>query len=260
VARLLDPTTRPHEVSDDLESFFWVLLYLVVKCRNAVNADFSRDMQDVFDQHTDMDRDGIVKGGKGKLSCLRQVYFHPKTVKALVKTPCRNIIEELRSLFHASYVDFNPDLDLADDTSESDPAEMEDAQDPRAKDAYEKLRSSEWVLSLIDGHLASRWDTDNDGSLYKTELRPDPSASRNRRKRKAPDSKDDRETYNTTRKGRLPPAIPRPSGDSFWSQGLPRSHSKTRTLVSTSSHGAPRTSKRSLPSRTSKLKSGTKFV
>ncbi len=252
MARLLDPTTRPHEVSDDLESFFWVLLYLVVKCRNAVKADFSEDMRDVFDQHTNMDRDGIVKGGKGKLTCLRQGPFPSRIVKILVKTPCRNIIEELRSLFHDLYlgVDAYPLIDPEFD--------MESAQDPRAKDAYQKLCSSEWVLSLINGHLASKWDMDDDGSLHKTVLRPDPSVSRNRRKRKAPDSKDDRETYNTTRKGRLPPRISRPSGDSFWSQGLPRSHSKT--LVSTSSPSAPRTSKRSLPSRGSKLKSGTKFV
>ncbi|KAI0247320.1 kinase-like domain-containing protein, partial [Lactifluus subvellereus] len=31
IARLLDPWSRPHEVSDDLESFFWVLLYEVVR-------------------------------------------------------------------------------------------------------------------------------------------------------------------------------------------------------------------------------------
>ncbi|KAH9992533.1 hypothetical protein BJV74DRAFT_771667, partial [Russula compacta] len=31
ITRLRDPLTGPHEVSDDLESFFWVLLYLVVK-------------------------------------------------------------------------------------------------------------------------------------------------------------------------------------------------------------------------------------
>ncbi|KAI0294370.1 hypothetical protein BC826DRAFT_865491, partial [Russula brevipes] len=31
VARLLDPWSSPHQVSDDLESFFWVLLYQIVR-------------------------------------------------------------------------------------------------------------------------------------------------------------------------------------------------------------------------------------
>jgi hypothetical protein len=219
--------------------------------------DFSQAMQRVFDQHTDMDRDGVVKGGIGKLACLGRLEIHPKTVKALVKTPCRDIIEGLRSLFHDLYIDVTPDPDPTIDTSEP-VLETESAQDPRAKDAYQKLRSSEWVLNLINGHLASKWDIDDDGSLYKTVLRPDSSVSRDRRKRKAPDSKDDRETYNKMRRGRMPPPKPRLSGDSYWSKGRPRSHSKT--LVSAPSRGAPHASKRSLPSRGSKLKSGTKLV
>jgi hypothetical protein len=86
-----------------------VLLYLVVKCRNATNVNFSTVMQHVFDQHTDMDRNGIVKGGNGKLSCLRQVNLHPITIKGLVKTPCRNIIEELRSVFNDFYLGVHGD-------------------------------------------------------------------------------------------------------------------------------------------------------
>ncbi|KAI0256261.1 hypothetical protein BJV78DRAFT_1151039 [Lactifluus subvellereus] len=65
-------------------------------------------------------------------------------------------------------------------------------QDPRVREA---TRNSA---------LPSGWDVDDDGSLYKTELRPNPSASRDRRKRKAADS-DDGMTFNQRRKGRLPP-------------------------------------------------------
>ena len=70
ISRLRDPSTRPHQVSDDLESFFWVLLYLLVKCRNITGKDLSEDMKDVFDKHTDMDRNGNVTGGDGKHLCL----------------------------------------------------------------------------------------------------------------------------------------------------------------------------------------------
>ncbi|KAH9001663.1 hypothetical protein EDB92DRAFT_1788359, partial [Lactarius akahatsu] len=38
IARLRDPSTRSHEVSDNLGSFFWILLYLVVKCGNPEKA------------------------------------------------------------------------------------------------------------------------------------------------------------------------------------------------------------------------------
>ncbi|KAI0256252.1 hypothetical protein BJV78DRAFT_1368246 [Lactifluus subvellereus] len=40
IARLLEPRFRPHQVSDDLESFFWALLYQIAKRRNAHNRPF----------------------------------------------------------------------------------------------------------------------------------------------------------------------------------------------------------------------------
>ncbi|KAH9960896.1 hypothetical protein BC827DRAFT_1097620, partial [Russula dissimulans] len=51
ISRLCDPSSRPHEVSDDLESFFWVLLYEVVKCRNVRGVNLSKKLQGVFDQY-----------------------------------------------------------------------------------------------------------------------------------------------------------------------------------------------------------------
>ncbi|KAF8503824.1 kinase-like domain-containing protein, partial [Russula emetica] len=68
ISCLRDPSTRPHQVSDDLESFFWVLLYLVVKCRNITGEDLSENRKDVFDQHTNMDCNGNVTGGNRNTS------------------------------------------------------------------------------------------------------------------------------------------------------------------------------------------------
>jgi hypothetical protein len=51
----MDLSSRPHEVSDDLESFFWVLLYDVVPYRNTFDAfdeEVKKETQTVFDQHT----------------------------------------------------------------------------------------------------------------------------------------------------------------------------------------------------------------
>ena len=173
-------------------------------------------MQYVFDQHTDLDRDGIVRGGSGKLSCLDGRAFSRITIYGFISTPCRAIFEELRSLFRDLYLHVPHDTDFGPDAQLMLTAERE--QDPRVREAREKLRSSEWILAMIGRHLASRGDVDDDGSLHKTELRPDPSASRQRRKRKAADI-DDGMTFNQRRKGRLPPSSTQPSRDSLAMQG-----------------------------------------
>jgi hypothetical protein len=59
----------------------------------------SKKNENVFDQHTDMDRNGNVTGGKGKLFCLLNGELNKTTSMNLVKTPCREIIEDLRTLF-----------------------------------------------------------------------------------------------------------------------------------------------------------------
>ena len=62
-------------------------------------------MRNIFDFHTTANRDGESRGGGGKLCFRRQVELHPGVVKLFVKTPCRDIIEELRALFHDLYLD-----------------------------------------------------------------------------------------------------------------------------------------------------------
>ena len=104
----------------------------MVKCRNSTGEDLSETMKDVFDQHTDMDRDGNVTGGKGKLLCLHNEEFDKSTMRTLVKTPCRIIIEKLRSLFR----DVNYSVKGADD-DDSDDFVFESK-----RQAIEKLNSS----------------------------------------------------------------------------------------------------------------------
>ncbi|KAH9020337.1 hypothetical protein EDB84DRAFT_1565760 [Lactarius hengduanensis] len=208
IARLQDSSTRPHEVSDDLESFFWVLLYLVVKCKSVGKINLSQNMQRVFDQSEDMDDDGIIRGGRGKLYCLREGDLGPVIVEFLVETPCRDIIEELRSLFDNLYRHVQPFADTIPRVQSRIKSERD--QDESVQDALKKLRSSEEVLSIINKHLDSTgsWDVDNDGSLYKVKFRPDPATSRNRRKRKA---ENDGRDFNERRRGRFPPSSTQPS-------------------------------------------------
>jgi serine/threonine protein kinase len=87
IARLLDPWSRPHEVSDDLESFFWVLMYQVVRYRNT-DSNLTDTMRDVFDYHSEPDSEGIVEGGKGKLACVKDMALSSSVIKRFVKTSC----------------------------------------------------------------------------------------------------------------------------------------------------------------------------
>ena len=224
-------------MSDDLESFFWVLLYLVVKCRNITGGDLSENMKDVFDQHTDMDHNGNVTGGDGKVVFLHNGKFDKTTMQTLVKTPCRKIIEKLRSIFR----DANYFVEGADD-DDSDDLVFE----TKRQEAMEKLSSSGWILEMIDEHLSSKWDVDDDGSLHKTVLRPDSAASRDRRKRKAEDSNEEKMTNHQRRRGRLPLRSTAPSRDTVWSQGThSHSHSRSGTLLGSSSGSATRVTTRS---------------
>ena len=219
----------------------------MVKCRNSKGLSLEEQMQNVFDQHTEMDHDGIVKGGKGKLLCLHNGDINKKTVWNLVKTPCWKIIEELRALFRDFYlfVDVAPNLleDPVPDGLSTDEEERE--KDLRVQEATKKLSSSEWILEMISKHLSSKWDVDDDGSLHKTMLRPDSAASRDRRKRKAGDRNEGLADHKR-RKGLLPPSSTEPSRDVLWAQGTyPHPYTPSGTLLGSSSHSATRVSTRS---------------
>ena len=236
-----------------------MLLYLVVKCRNSKGLNLEERMRFVFDQHTEMDHNGVVTGGDGKLLCLHNMKLGEKTVRKLVKTPCRNIIEELRDLFWDFYL-VAAEVE-SDDSEDSDSGDLPVHEDERrqgsrdqtairVREATKKLSSSEWILEMINRYLSFKWDADDDGSLHKTTLRPDSAASRDRRKRKAEGKNEDKMSFNKRRKGRLPPPSIEPPRDTLWTQGThSRSHANTptpsETLLGSSSHSATRVSTRS---------------
>jgi hypothetical protein len=101
-----------------------------------------------------------------------------------VKTPCRKIIEEMRSLFQDLYRYRDAEGDLSDAGSSTEEDEGRE-QDQRGIDAREKLQTSDAFLAIIEKHLGSEWDATNDGSRVSADPQLDHSASRNRRKRKA---------------------------------------------------------------------------
>jgi hypothetical protein len=183
IARLLDPWSRPHEVSDDLESFFRVLMYQVVRYKNTVT-NVKDAMQLVFDYHSEPQREGIVKGDNGKLACVKDSALSSLVIEGIVETPCSEIIDEMRSLFHDFY--------LMEDASLTQSArlriEERGKRNPRINVAREKLRTSDAFLAIFERHLGFEWDINDDGSLDLTETQEDQSASRNCRKSKAEES------------------------------------------------------------------------
>ena len=51
-----------------------------------------------------MDVSGNVTGGKGKFLCLHNGELSKNTVRNLIKTPCRKIIDKLRAFFRNFYL------------------------------------------------------------------------------------------------------------------------------------------------------------
>ena len=145
-----------------------MLLYQVIKCRNLKGLSLEEQMRNVFDQQTEMDHDGNVTGGEGKLMCLYKVKLGERIVRKLVKTPCREIIEELRDLF-LDFYRFAEDPEP--DGSSTDEDERKQDLRIQVQEATKKLSSSEWILEMISRHLSSEWDVDDDGSLHKTSVR-----------------------------------------------------------------------------------------
>src|SRR6266850_3915382 len=201
VARLLDPRSTPHQISDDLESFFWVLLYQIVRGRDE-KKEFRQAMVDLFDQYESVKRNRS-RGGKGKLNVLGGKVLSSRTIMGLTfKTPCSAMIEDLRALFNDFYlfVDYwegpRPEVDAMYE-------EMRE-ENPRVQEARKKLQSSDAFLAILEKYLGSGWDVNNDGSLDTSDPLRDHSASRNRRKRPASDS-DDGSNFHQHRRNRMPP-------------------------------------------------------
>ncbi|KAI9509333.1 hypothetical protein F5148DRAFT_1283025 [Russula earlei] len=199
---LLHPHARSHQISDDIESFYWVLIYIVMKCRHSAIEGQSQDMQHVFDGYRDVDEDGVIRGGDGKLSFLHKLMLHPDSF-GFVPEPCCQIIEELRTLLKTFYDDINPKSIMPEPQAERNVR-------TEVKDAHEKLCSSEWVLNLITRNLESKNWSNDDGSLSKNIVGHDPTFSRGCRKRKAKDDDSPVEkemglSFNKKRRGRYPP-------------------------------------------------------
>jgi len=235
---LRDPWLQAHEISDDLESFFWVLIYEIVRYRAKKTKTIENHMHEVFDQHFEADGAGMVKGGDGKLFFFLGGggLLSPSFIKATVETPCHAIIEEMRSLLCDLYLY----IEAGDNPVSQSDIEEKRRADPQIDCAHERLQTSDAFLAIMKKHLGSEWDIDDDGSLDLIEPQSDPSASRNCWKHKADDSGDEEENWHLHHIGWYPPksSIRRSAVDD---------HS-TQTSITSSHHNSPFSTSCDMPS------------
>lgn len=236
LARLRDPWSRAHEISDDLESFFWVLIYEIIRYRAEKTSTVEAQMGDLFDQHYKADGAGMVKGGDGKVFFFLGGLFSTSFMEGTVETPCRTIIEEMRSLLSDLYLH----IEAGDNPKSRSGIEAKRRADSRVDRAREKLKTSDVFLAIMKKHLGSEWDIDDDGSLDLAEPQADPSASRNRLKRKAEDGDDEEENWHVRRIGRYPPK-------SSMRRSAVDGHS-TQTSIASSHDNSPFSTSREMPS------------
>jgi len=209
LARIKDPRSRPHALSDDLESFFWVLMYEIVHYRDWKSLFSKQEIQEVFCRPTGF----FGRSGIGKFDGIFDYTFSSFLIEILVKTPCCKIIEEMRSLFGGLYANHSMDTSISSLEQSTDEERTGPGRGPPVSESREKLRTSDAFLAILEKHLQSEWDIDNDGSLDRPDLQPDGSASRKRLKRKAEDRSDSEENINVRRKGRLPPSTEESASD-----------------------------------------------
>jgi len=203
-------------------------------------------MADVFDQY-ESKKVGRSRGGKGKLAVLGGIELPTPIILGLTfRTPCSAIIEELRVLFHDFYR-------FVSYRTSPEPEVVEMYQklretDPRVQEARSKLQSSDAFLAILEKHLNTAWDVDDDGSLDLSEPPLDSSASRNRRKREAGDSNDGGRNIHVRRRGLMPTRSRERSRDELSSQTsssrdeLFSIHSRMHMSSSILPSGTPRTS------------------
>jgi hypothetical protein len=149
-------------------------MYEVVRYRNDEGIDLEYSMQQLFDWSSKPNKSGFVKDGDGKLECVGGSRFSTIIIETLVETPCRAIIEEMRSILHDLYL-YAEAVDL-DPCTQSRLAEKRKT-DPRVKHAHEKVRTSDIFLAIFEKYLESVWNINDDGSLRFTGPQPEPSAS-----------------------------------------------------------------------------------
>ena len=205
-AAILQNPTKPTQLQDDLESFFYVLLYIAVRYMKHNFGNVSQFMNDYFDK-VDHNPDGTVTGGNGKFSSIylgsilfkeEVLVIHPKI--PLGGHPLNAIIKKILTCLKAYYSVNNSQStapNLAEDEHfeaiqgvnmpdihdlEFDESLTTDAQDPQIipkvtdadKALAAQLESHQAFVQLVGAKVAEvfkgRWPAED---RTEDQLRPD---------------------------------------------------------------------------------------
>ncbi|KAI0267779.1 hypothetical protein BC834DRAFT_822120, partial [Gloeopeniophorella convolvens] len=153
---LMYPTSKPHELQDDLESFFWVLSYQVIRYRSCMSSqaeDILQAAKQVFDQHAWNHSCKTITGGAGKWVCLNRGTLTYRGIGAFVETPCVDIIEDMRCILSNFYRHMEQEIET--DPKARHKIEALRAKDPLVQQAKETLQCSTALLYILERHLAS---------------------------------------------------------------------------------------------------------
>lgn len=115
--RLRDPMNTPHLAVDDMESTFWVLLWLGYKYgqHNLDGETLRNELTATFDSV--LSQNGFLKGGLMKLVIIQSSLTQAAKVQ-FVPAGFHSVLESMRNIFKPRY-EPAPELVIADDDSES---------------------------------------------------------------------------------------------------------------------------------------------
>lgn len=142
-----------------------------------------------FDQYEVVKNGHYSRGGQGKLDLPIGGVVSPQAIEGLAyKTPCADMIGELRRLFKDFYCGVAYHRSHVPEIAAKH-AKMRE-EDQSVREPRKKLQSPDAFLSIPERCLNSGWDVNDDGSFDLFDPLQGHPASTNRRKRPATDSDD----------------------------------------------------------------------
>lgn len=175
-ARLLDPVNTTHLALDDMESVFWVFLYLAHKYGNHTLSSeaLANFFMDTFD-HKQLEN-GLYTGGLGKQGIIMNINpdFAIKTV--FTPKPLNAILHHMRNTLSARYEKpvmqvFSLAFDKAGRKAEEKNLQKETEDHA---DKMKLLEDSIYLRKIIKHFTSDAYDWSNDGTAIRHEIPPPP--------------------------------------------------------------------------------------
>lgn len=165
-ALLRRPYDKNQDLADDLEAFFWVLIYHVLRFRPTVrqiaDQNIYTEFCELFDQYS-LEGESEAVGGRGKQSFINNTLFTDRQVDMSVKRyglpePLAGLIGDFRSLLASFYHEPEVDLTVYHKTGSNVNGDGEAAkrriarQQTKAARAAEKEAKKQEAIEILSSH------------------------------------------------------------------------------------------------------------